>query len=288
MGVSLAVVTVSMGLLFSAMSVSAQGAPAAAAQGEIGPGVSSSSRAEVPTGPVPRLPDGTVDLDGVWQGGGPVGDISQQEKPGVARPRAATRAPGEIPLLPWAKALLDSRNREDDPHAWCLPMGVPRVAGAYPWRFVQNYTHRDPTHMFILHEGNIHSYRQIFLDGRPLPEDPDPTWYGHSVGTWEGDTLVVESVGFNDRFWFDFAGHPHTEQLRTVERFRRPDANTLEYEVTVDDPGAYTAPFTLYGTHSYAVDTELMEYICNENNQDVSHIVGKDPRNRYSREQAGQ
>jgi hypothetical protein len=137
--------------------------------------------------------------------------------------------------------------------------------------------------MFFLFEGNIHSYRQIFLDGRKHPEDPDPTWYGHSIGRFQGDTLVVESVGFNDKFWFDFAGHPHTERLRTTERFRRPDFGTIEYEVTIDDPGAYTRPFTLYGRHSYAENTELMEYICNENNQDVQHLIGKDPRNKYSK-----
>jgi len=92
-------------------------------------------------------------------------------------------------------------------------------------------------------------------------------------------------VGFNDRFWFDFAGHPHTEKLHVIERFRRPDFNTLTYEVTIDDPGAYTRPFTMDGKSAYQFDTELMEYICNENNQDVSHIVGKDPRNKYSKEQ---
>ena len=136
--------------------------------------------------------------------------------------------------------------------------------------------------MYFLFEGNIHSYRQIFMDGREHPEDPTPTWYGHSVGRIDGDTLVIDTVGFNDRFWFDFAGHPHTEQLHTLERYRRTDFDTLEYEVTIDDPGAYTQPFTLYESHRYLHDTELMEYICNENNQDVEHIVGKDPRNIYS------
>jgi hypothetical protein len=139
------------------------------------------------------------------------------------------------------------------------------------------------THLFFLFEGNIHSYRQIFLDGRPHPKDPDPTWYGHSVGRFEGDTLVIDTVGFNDKFWFDFAGHPHTEKLHTIERYRRPSFGKLTYEVTIDDPGAYTRPFTLYGDHTYEIDNELIEYICNENNQDVSHIVGKDPRNKYSK-----
>ena len=132
--------------------------------------------------------------------------------------------------------------------------------------------------LYILFEGNIHSYRQIFMDGRKHPEDPNPTWYGHSVGHWEGDTLVVDSVGFNDKFWFDFAGHPHTEKLRVTERFRRPDLGHLEYDVTIDDPGAYTKPFVMHGKSALETSTELMEYICNENNQDVPHITGKDDR----------
>jgi hypothetical protein len=129
-----------------------------------------------------------------------------------------------------------------------------------------------------LFEGNIHSYRQIFMDGRKHPEDPNPTWYGDSIGKFEGDTLVVDSVGFNDKFWFDFAGHPHTEKLHVIERYQRPDLGHLNFEVVVDDPGAYTKPFTLYGHSTLQVDTELTEYICNENNQDVKHIVGKDAR----------
>jgi hypothetical protein len=155
---------------------------------------------------------------------------------------------------------------------------VPRQA-PYPWQIVQL-----PTKMYFLFEGNIHSYRQIFLDGRAHPKDPNPTWYGDSIGHWEGDTLVIDSVGFNDRFWFDFAGHPHTEQLHVIERYRRPDFDRLEYDITIEDPGAYTRPFTLHGASQYQHNEELMEYICNENNKDVQHIVDKDPRNRYSKQ----
>jgi hypothetical protein len=103
----------------------------------------------------------------------------------------------------------------------------------------------------------------------------DPTWYGDSTGKWEGNTLVVDTVGFNDKFWFDGAGHPHTEKLHVIERYRRPDSGHLEFEVTIDDPGAYTKPFTLIGHSPMMVNTEIMEYFCNENNQDVSHIIGK-------------
>ena len=112
----------------------------------------------------------------------------------------------------------------DDPEARCLPTGVPR-RDPYPTKIIQT----DKV-VVILYEGNIHSFRQIFMDGRPHPEDPDPTWWGHSIGHWEKDTLVVDTIGFNDLFWFDFLGHPHTEQLHTVERYRRTDMNTMEIE----------------------------------------------------------
>jgi hypothetical protein len=226
-----------------------------------------------PSAPTPRTADGKVDFSGIWDPDRTfIYDINDALKKGET-----------LPIQPWALKLTLERLSKDDPEALCLPTGVPRQA-PYPWRILQT-----PTHLFMLFEGNIHSYRQIFLDGRahPEPRDLDPTWYGHSVGRFEGDTLVIETVGFNDRFWFDFAGHPHTEQLRTVERYRRPTFGKLEYEVTITDPGAYTRPFTLYGGHDYAEPgTELMEYICNENNQDVEHIVGKDPRNKYSTDKA--
>jgi hypothetical protein len=217
---------------------------------------------EVPDGPPPRLPDGTPDFSGVWVGGGPVGDISQGLVPGE-----------EIVLLPAAKALMDSRMAADDPEARCLPTGVPRVA-PYPWRVVQTPAYGKATHLFFLFEGNIHSYRQIFMDGREHPDDLEATWYGHSVGHWEGDTLVIETVGFNDQFWFDFVGHPHTTQLRTVERYTRTKVGELENVTTIDDPGAYAKPFTIKFTATLRPGWELMEYICNENNQDVEHIRG--------------
>ncbi len=214
-----------------------------------------------PSGLAPRTRDGKPDLSGVW---GPdrnfIYDISSALKKGE-----------ELPLQPWAAELAKKRPSKDDPEANCLPTGVPRMA-PYPWKIVQT-----PSEIVFLFEGNIHSYRQIFLDGRGHPKDADPTWYGDSVGHWEGDTLVVDTVGFNDKFWFDFAGHPHTGKLHIVERYRRADLGHLEDEVTINDPGAYTRPFTLYG-HFPLQSTEIMEYICNENNQDLQHIVGKDSR----------
>ena len=180
----------------------------------------------------------------------------------------------QIVLKPEAEVLMKKRMAADDPEARCLPTGVPRVA-PYPWRIVQTPSYGKATHLFFLFEGNIHSYRQIFMDGRKHPDDLEPTWYGHSVGHWEGDTLVVETVGFNDKFWFDFQGHPHTTQLKTVERYTRTSMGKLENIVTITDPGAYQKPFTLKFTATLRPGWDLMEYICNENNQDVEHIRGK-------------
>jgi hypothetical protein len=214
----------------------------------------------VVTGPTPHLPGGTVDLSGVWMGSGAnSGDISRALKPG-----------SEFVMLPWAEKVTKERLSKDDPEALCLPFGIPRGA-PYPWRILQT-----PTHYFILYEGNIHSYRQIFMDGRahPKAEDLDPTWYGHSVGHWEGETLVIDTVGFNDKFWFDYLGHPHTEQLHTVERYTRRDLGNIDIEVTIDDPGAYAKPFTTVGRARLMPGEELMEYICQENNQATGHLVG--------------
>ena len=219
--------------------------------------------AKVADGPAPRLPDGTPDLSGVWVGGGPVGDIKEGLVPGE-----------QIVMKPEAEALMKKRMAADDPEARCLPTGVPRVA-PYPWRVLQTPTNGKATHLFFLFEGNIHSYRQIFMDGRAHPNDLEPTWYGHSIGHWEGDTLVIETVGFNDKFWFDFQGHPHTTQLRTVERYTRTSMSKLENVTTIYDPGAYAKPFTIKFTATLRPGWELMEYICNENNQDVEQIRGK-------------
>ena len=246
--------------LACAAVVSAQQTPPASTS-PAGSGGLQQRRAAPPAAPAPRLPNGQPDLSGVWNGGGPVGDLEQ----GLAKGDT-------IPLLPEAKRLMESRQSKDDPEANCLPTGVPRIA-PYPWRIV---TTRDDKVMYFLFEGNIHSYRQIFMDGRPhpAPADLDPTWYGHSIGRWDGDTLVIDTVGFNDRFWFDFRGHPHTEKLHTIERYTRTDMNTLVNEVTIDDPGAYSRPFKLTFRARLMPDTDLLEYICNENNVDVHKIQG--------------
>jgi hypothetical protein len=216
--------------------------------------------AAAPKGPTPRTSSGKPDLSGIWT----------PDATFIYNIESALKKGEKLPLQPWAEKLAAQRMSKDDPEANCLPTGVPRLA-PYPWRIVQT-----PTHLFFLFEGNIHSYRQIFIDGRKHPADLDPTWYGDSIGSWDGDTMVIDTIGFNDKFWFDFAGHPHTEQLHVVERYRRPDLGHLEFETTITDPGAYTRPFTMYGHSALEVNTELFEYICNENNQDVPHITGKD------------
>ena len=212
----------------------------------------------MPAGPTPRLPDGHPDLVGIYGApNGPVGDIAaghahrllryswrREASRGPRRPRrrstgSAQCAGKPIPYTAEGKRVLATQLSKNDPEANCLPTGVPRIA-PYPWSIVQ-----DTNHFFFLFEGNIHSYRQIFMDGRKHPADPDPTWYGHSIGNWDGDTLVVDTVGYNDKFWFDFAGHPHSEQLHTIERYTRTDCRTLVIETTIDDPVMYTKPFTI-------------------------------------------
>jgi len=212
------------------------------------------------TGPAPKAADGHPDLSGLWSPQPNFSfDIGKALKPGST-----------IDPLPWAAKIAAGRHAKEDPEANCLPTGVPRVA-PYPWKIVQN-----KNLIVFLFEGNIHTYRQIFMDRREHPRDLNPTWFGDSIGHWDGDTLVIDTVGYNDRFWFDYTGRPHTEQLHTIERFRRPNLGTLQEEVTVEDPGAYARPFTLKATMGILGGQEILEYICNENNRDLDHISDKE------------
>ena len=205
----------------------------------------------------PRLPDGKPDFSGIWIGGGPLADLEAGLPEGE-----------KVPILPSAAKAMSQFQAREDPEANCLPTGVPRIA-PYPWTFATA-----PSRLYILFEGNIHSYRQIFMDGRPHPRDLNPTWYGHSVGRWEGDSLVIDTVGFNDKFWFDFRGHPHTEQLHTVERYTRKEFGTLTNEITIDDPGAYSRPFTATFSANLMPNGELLEYICQESERSAQHLRG--------------
>ena len=214
-------------------------------------------------GPVPRLPDGHVDLTGPWVGGGSNADI---EKDGGLKP-------GELPLLPWAKELRDKRKEQDEPYTACLPMSVPRV-NPYPWKFAMSYTAKGLTHIYILHEtGDAGAHRVVFMDGRKHPDDLLPTWWGHSIGRWEGDSLVIDTVGYNDKFWFDSRGTPHTEKLHTIERWTRPNYGTLVNDFTLDDPGAFSRVVRLKFTARLLKPNlkvgggELMEFICLEDNE---------------------
>ena len=220
-------------------------------------------------GPVPRLPDGHPDLSGPWLGAGSNADIE----------REGGLKPGELPLLAWAKELRDTRREQDEPYVACLPMSVPRM-NPYPWKMVFSLTPKGVTEIYILHElGDAGAHRVVYMDGRKHPDDLFATWYGHSIGRWEGDTLVIDTVGYNDKFWFDRAGHPHSEQLHTIERWTRLDLGRMENKVTIEDPGAYSKPFALtFMATLQPPDDELLEYICQENNQyGVQSLPGFDP-----------
>ena len=208
--------------------------------------------------PIPRLPDGRIDLTGPWVGGGPIGDIE----------REGGLQAGELPLLPWALELRQSRRPENEPYTLCLPMSVPRQ-NIYPWKFAMGYTARGLTHIYVLHElGDAGAHRVVYMDGRGHPPDPVPTWWGHSIGRFENDTLVIDTIGYNDKFWFDRRGTPHTEQLHTIERWTRLNFGTIVNDFTIDDPGAYSRPVQLRFTATHVrPDIDLMEFICNEDNQ---------------------
>lgn len=219
--------------------------------------------AEVNSRPIPRLPDGTIDITGPWVGGGSNGNI---ERDGGLKP-------GELPLLPWAKELMSKRLEKDEPYTACLPMSVPRV-NPYPWKFALSYTSRGLTHIYVLHEtGDAGAHRVVYMDGRPHPADPIPTWWGHSIGRFEKDTLVIDTVGYNDKFWFDSRGTPHTEQLHTVERWTRINYGRITNDFLLDDPGAFSRPVNLKFTGRLLRPDlktgggDLMEFICLESNE---------------------
>jgi hypothetical protein len=179
-----------------------------------------------------------------------------------------------LPLQPWAFELRKKRmdeNGKDNPDAHCLPMGLMQLHNhPQPRQIIQT-----PRSVVILYEGNA-GIRQIFTDGRPLPSnDPQPWWYGYSTGRWEGDALVVQTSGFRDGGWLDINGAPLTDAAKWTERFRRVSYGSLEIEITVDDPKAYTKPWTVTIPLLALPDGELIEYACDENEKDLSHLVGK-------------
>jgi len=215
------------------------------------------------TATAPRLPDGKPDLSGIWE---PI-------SPKYLRDLAADLKPGEVPYQPWAKALVDSRadgsHAREESDANCLPQGIPKIAAApAPWKIIQS-----AGTIVILHEA-FNLWRQVFLDGRQFAEDLNPSWLGYSIGKWDGDTLVVESKGFNGKTWLDQAGKPTTEALHVTERYRRKNFGTMEIQITIDDPKAYTKPWTVTEEVRLVLNTDLLEFICNENNRDLAHLPG--------------
>jgi hypothetical protein len=203
------------------------------------------------------------------------GGAAASGPPAASFANAGQGIQGGLPYQPWAKELVDKRkanNSKDNPDAHCLPMG-----------FMQFHTHPEPrkiiqtpTAMLIVYEANS-GLRQIFMDGRKLPsKDAEPWWYGYSVGHWEGDALVVETTGFIDDIWLDVQGSPLTSEGKVTERFRRPNYGTLEIDVTVDDPKAYTKPWTVRVTQRLLPDAELIEFICED--RDATHYIGADAK----------
>jgi len=205
-----------------------------------------------PSGPVPRTREGKPDLSGVW--------YAQR-----------TVDPGKPSPLPWADVLQRERaanNSKDSPGAHCLPRGLTNAGALFPYKLVQT-----PALLVMIFEDDTPSHRQVFLDGRGHPRDPNPNWMGHSIGHWEGDDLVVDTVGFNDQSWLDNIGHPHTEMLHVTERLHRVDLGHLEIQFTIEDPGAYSKPWVIKRVADLDTKDEIGEYVCID--RDAPHMVGK-------------
>lgn len=235
-----------------------------------------------PARPTPHLPDGRVDLGplpgekGVWEGNAGATLATNVKGLDNARMNLPTNLKiADVPFQPWARAVYEYRQAtttKDDPHVRCKPSGGSRMFHTpYGMEFLDL---PEQQRIIIVGVGGPHTWRTIYMDGRQHPRDLDPTFSGHSVGHWEGDTLVVDSVGFNEKFWLTREGIPVTEYLHLIERFTRTDYNTLKYEATVDDPGAYTKPWTGGWLIQWQPTEELYEYVCQDNNRDVRHMYG--------------
>jgi hypothetical protein len=229
--------------------------------------------------PVPRTANRKPDLSGVWRlepgrcNPNEPGTCDQDYTGGPEFGNIGARLNSDLPYQPWAAELVKKRAEgqgKDDPVALCQPAGALRLLTYPPYRkIVQN-----PGLIVILSERDV-TFRQIFTDGRPLPEDPNPSFNGYSTGRWEGDVLVVETIGFRDGIWLDRKGSPMTEAAKMTERFRRVNFGNLEIEITIDDPKAYTKPWTVKLRQMLVPDGELLEYYCQENEKDTRHMVGK-------------
>jgi hypothetical protein len=229
-------------------------------------GLANFQRAEPPknAGPAPRRADGRVLLGNETNGGmwtplfGTANPILEYEK---------------VPFQPWAKALYaDRQGHELEPHTRCHPSGVARqFLTPYGVQFVEI---PELQQIYIFDEGGPHTFRTIYMDGRTHPQNLVPSYYGHSIGWWEGDTLVVDSIGYNERFWLDRRGLPHTEKLHTLERFTRTDATGMKYEATIDDPDVYTKPWTGWFYMRFDSKLDPWEYVCQQNDQAPELMLG--------------
>ena len=225
--------------------------------------------------PAPRTADGKPDLSGMWGWETRANCGAHCTDTQISREfiNLAYSLKGGLPYQPWAAELVQKRKADmakGDPNIHCMPRGAIRI-------FTDDYYKRIfqiPGRLLILTERNM-QYRQIFTDGRPLPVDPNPTWNGYSSGAWEGDTMVVHTIGFRDDLWLDSDGNPLTNAAKVTEKLRRPNYGTLEIEITVDDPKTYTAPWTVKLTQPIVLDSELLDYYCLENERDAVHMVGK-------------
>jgi hypothetical protein len=240
------------------------------------------------TAPAPRMADGKPDLSGVWDRGiaprpagsapvpAPTPGVSGAPPPPGAQPfqNLPSVLAGGLPLQPWAAELRSQRlaiNSKDHPDAHCLPLNPVQLhSHPQPRKIIQT-----PGLILIVYEAN-NGLRQIFMDGRSLPpDDVQPWWYGYSVGKWDGDTLVVQTTGFRDNGWIDEQGTPITSAGKITERFRRVNYGTLEIEVQVDDPKTFTKPWSFKLTQKLMPNTDLIEFVCLENERSVRHMVGK-------------
>ena len=230
-------------------------------------------------GPAPRMADGKPDFSGIWHAArrNPCNEEASRFIPcGIeigGSPHArnfGVDLPGGLPYQPWVAELVKQRTADegvDDPHVRCLPDSPPRT---WTMPHLTKAVHT-PKLLVLLYEVNA-IYRQIFIDGRSLPEDPNPGWNGYSTAHWEGDTLVVQTAGFRDGLWIDMSGSTLSDAAKLTERMRRPNYGTLELEITVDDPKGYTRPWTVNMTQNIELDTELIDEICLENEKSYERM----------------
>jgi hypothetical protein len=237
--------------------------------------------------PAPRAPNGKPDLSGTWHVeptsmtemkrlyGDDVGslDVIGMEADTISKYAINILVdfkPEDSPLRPAAEELTRRRVPGSNPADSCLPLGIPfAFLVSEPDKIVQT-----PGLIVMMFE-SADAHRQIYTDGRPLPKDPEPAWLGYSVGKWEGDTLVVETTGFNDKTWLDAMGHPRSESMRVVERYRRRDFGHMDVQATFDDPKMYTKPFTIKFTKRLLADSDILEFYCAENEKDRAHTSKK-------------